>query len=283
MPPRQPRSEACGSSARTLAMTDPDLNHVHGCLAACEFLVVQEIFLSETARFAHVVLPAAASVEKAGTFTNTERRMQRFDRGRAPPGDARPDWWIIAEIGRRLMRLDGARAPSGHRAEWDVRFSRRDHGRDRLPHADLRRRDSRAPSRGRHPMAVPGPFPRRDARAPRRRHRAGAGPLHTGPPEARGRTDGRGLPVDPDHGAHPRALPLGHHDPPGARPRLALSGGRPGDASSRCGALRRVRRSARPRSLSPRRRSPRWSGSPPASFRGRSSCRFTSPRPPPTC
>jgi formate dehydrogenase alpha subunit len=93
------------------AMTDPDLNHVRRCLAACEFLVVQEIFLSETARFAHVVLPAAASAERAGTFTNTERRVQRFDPVVAPPGDARPDWWIIAEIARRVSRL--ARTPAG--------------------------------------------------------------------------------------------------------------------------------------------------------------------------
>jgi len=88
-----------------VAMTDPDLSHVHRCLAACEFLVVQEIFLSETARFAHVVLPAAASAEKAGTFTNTERRVQLFAPAVPPPGDARPDWWIIVELGRRVSHL----------------------------------------------------------------------------------------------------------------------------------------------------------------------------------
>jgi formate dehydrogenase alpha subunit len=101
------------------AMTEPDLNHVHRCLAACEFLVVQEIFPSETARFAHVVLPATASVEKAGTFTNTERRIQRFDPGVPAPGEARPDWWIMAEISRRVMRLTEPRAPSGPHAGWD--------------------------------------------------------------------------------------------------------------------------------------------------------------------
>jgi formate dehydrogenase major subunit/formate dehydrogenase alpha subunit len=84
------------------AMTDPDLTHVHRCLAATEFLVVQELFLSETARFAHVVLPAAASAEKAGTFTSTERRVQRFEAAVPPPGEARPDWWILAEVGRRV-------------------------------------------------------------------------------------------------------------------------------------------------------------------------------------
>ncbi|HEX6210181.1 MAG TPA: formate dehydrogenase subunit alpha [Methylomirabilota bacterium] len=98
-----------------VAMTDPDLAHVRRCLEACEFLVMQEIFLSETARFAHVVLPAAASAERAGTFTNTERRVQRFDPAVEPPGAARPDWWIIAEIGRRVSRL--LASPPGQ-ARW---------------------------------------------------------------------------------------------------------------------------------------------------------------------
>jgi formate dehydrogenase alpha subunit len=97
------------------AMTDPDLNHVRQCLSACEFLVVQEIFPSETSRFAHVVLPAAASVEKAGTFTNTERRVQRFEPAVAAPGEARPDWWIIAEVGRRVSSLaDPPPVPSAY-------------------------------------------------------------------------------------------------------------------------------------------------------------------------
>jgi len=87
------------------AMTDPDLAHVRRCLEACQFLVVQEIFPSETARFAHVVLPAAASAERAGTFTNTERRVQRFEPVVPPPGQARADWWIIREIGERISRL----------------------------------------------------------------------------------------------------------------------------------------------------------------------------------
>jgi formate dehydrogenase alpha subunit len=101
------------------AMTDPDLNHVHRCLAACEFLVVQEIFPSETARFAHVVLPGAASAEKAGTFTSTERRVQLFTPAVPPPGEARPDWWILAELGRRLGRVAGASAPVGPHAGWE--------------------------------------------------------------------------------------------------------------------------------------------------------------------
>jgi formate dehydrogenase alpha subunit len=100
------------------AMTDPDLAHVRRCLQACELLVVQEIFPSETARFADVVLPAAASAERAGTFTNTERRVQRFEPAVPPPGQARPDWWIIAEIAKRLSRLQAAPAPGARWGGW---------------------------------------------------------------------------------------------------------------------------------------------------------------------
>jgi formate dehydrogenase alpha subunit len=105
------------------ALTDPDLNHVHECLRACEFLVVQEIFPSETARFAHVVLPAAAMAEKAGTFTNTERRVQLSPPVVSPPGEARPDWWIITEIARRVSRLDRGRAPASPHASWEFASS----------------------------------------------------------------------------------------------------------------------------------------------------------------
>ncbi len=102
------------------AMTDPDLTQVHQSLRACEFLVVQEVFLSETARFAHVVLPAAAAPEKVGSFTNTERRVQLSPRVVAPPGEARPDWSIIAEIARRVRRLESHRAsPAARYVGWD--------------------------------------------------------------------------------------------------------------------------------------------------------------------
>jgi formate dehydrogenase alpha subunit len=100
------------------AMTDPDLAHVRRCLDACELLVVQEIFPSETAAFADVVLPAAASAERAGTFTNTERRVQRFEPAVPPPGAARADWWIIAEVGKRISRLLATPAPGARWGGW---------------------------------------------------------------------------------------------------------------------------------------------------------------------
>ncbi|MBI1735381.1 MAG: formate dehydrogenase subunit alpha [Candidatus Rokubacteria bacterium] len=103
------------------AVTEPDLAHARRCLAACEFLVVQEIFPTETAAYAHVVLPAAASAEKAGTFTSTERRVQRFEPVVSPPGDARPDWWIVAEVARRVARVRPAADRSAPHAAWAYR------------------------------------------------------------------------------------------------------------------------------------------------------------------
>ncbi|MBI4183127.1 MAG: formate dehydrogenase subunit alpha [Proteobacteria bacterium] len=84
------------------AMSDPDLNHARAGLAALEHLVVQDLFLTETAAFADVVLPASAFPEKTGTFTNTDRRVQLARQALALPGEARPDWWIVQEIARRI-------------------------------------------------------------------------------------------------------------------------------------------------------------------------------------
>jgi predicted molibdopterin-dependent oxidoreductase YjgC len=83
-------------------LTDPNLSHVEEALRALDFLVVQDIFLSETARLAHVVLPAAASLEKDGTVTNTERRVQLSAPVLPAPGEAWPDWRITGALGERL-------------------------------------------------------------------------------------------------------------------------------------------------------------------------------------
>jgi formate dehydrogenase major subunit/formate dehydrogenase alpha subunit len=100
------------------AMTEPDLNHVRRALAACEFIVLQEIFPSETAAFADVLLPGAASAEKDGTFTNTERRVQLVRKAVEPPGEARADWEVTAALARRMLALEG-RAARGSHAGWD--------------------------------------------------------------------------------------------------------------------------------------------------------------------
>jgi len=83
-------------------VSDPDLKHVEVALKNLDFLVVQDIFLTETAQMADVVLPAASFAEKDGTFTNTERRVQRVRKGVEPPGQARPDWEIIADLAARM-------------------------------------------------------------------------------------------------------------------------------------------------------------------------------------
>ncbi len=84
------------------AMSDPDANHAREALASLEHLVVQDIFLTETAYLADVILPAGAFPEKTGTFTNTDRMVQMARQAIDPPGDARQDLWIIQEIARRL-------------------------------------------------------------------------------------------------------------------------------------------------------------------------------------
>jgi formate dehydrogenase major subunit len=84
------------------AMSDPDLNHARGALAHLEHLVVQDIFLTETAAYADVILPASAWPEKDGTVTNTNRQVQMGRRALPLPGEAKLDLWIIQEIARRI-------------------------------------------------------------------------------------------------------------------------------------------------------------------------------------
>ncbi|UYP24761.1 formate dehydrogenase subunit alpha [Bacillus velezensis] len=85
-----------------MALVDSNANHVHDILSSLDFFVVQDIFLSRTAQYADVILPAVPSLEKDGTFTNTERRVQRLYQALPTLGDAKPDWWIIQEVANRL-------------------------------------------------------------------------------------------------------------------------------------------------------------------------------------
>jgi formate dehydrogenase major subunit len=84
------------------AMSDPDAHHAREALAKLDHLVVQDLFLTETAMYADVVLPASAWPEKDGTVTNTNRQVQMGRTALPLPGDARQDWWIIQEIARRI-------------------------------------------------------------------------------------------------------------------------------------------------------------------------------------
>jgi formate dehydrogenase major subunit/formate dehydrogenase alpha subunit len=92
-------------------MSDPDSAHIRHCLETCKFIVLQEIFPSETSQYADVLLPGVSFAEKNGTFTNTERRVQMVRKAIEPMGDARQDWGIISELAKRMLG-DGERLVS---------------------------------------------------------------------------------------------------------------------------------------------------------------------------
>ena len=83
------------------AMSDPDVEHARDALAKLDHLVVQDIFITETANYADVILPASALYEKSGTVSNTNRQVQMVRPAVAPPGDAQEDWWIEVELAKR--------------------------------------------------------------------------------------------------------------------------------------------------------------------------------------
>ncbi|MCO4843236.1 MAG: formate dehydrogenase subunit alpha [Yoonia sp.] len=84
------------------AMSDPDVEHARDALAKLKHLIVQDIFITETANYADVILPASAFAEKSGTVTNTNRQVQMGRPAVAPPGEAKEDWWIEVELAKRL-------------------------------------------------------------------------------------------------------------------------------------------------------------------------------------
>jgi predicted molibdopterin-dependent oxidoreductase YjgC len=88
-------------------LSEPDLHHAEEAFKKLDFLIVQDIFLHETAQIADVVLPATSFAEKDGTFTNSERRVQRVRKAVEPIGHSRPDWEIITDLGRRVSRRLG--------------------------------------------------------------------------------------------------------------------------------------------------------------------------------
>jgi len=101
-------------------MSDPDTNHIRHCLEQLEFMVLQEIFPTETAPYADVLLPGVTFAEKTGTFTNTERRVQLVRQAIPPIGEARHDWEITQEIARRVMEFSQRKADlSAPQAAWN--------------------------------------------------------------------------------------------------------------------------------------------------------------------
>ena len=95
-----------------VAQSDPNQSHVIEALEALELLVVQEIFFSETARFAHLVLPAAGVFEQEGTFTNGERRIQLVRPAVRAPGEARADWAVIRDVANAMGAQWAYQSPS---------------------------------------------------------------------------------------------------------------------------------------------------------------------------
>lgn len=103
-------------------LSDPNANHVKASLDNLDFFVVQDIFLTETAKFADIILPATCYAEKEGTFTNTERRVQRVRKATNPPGEARLDWEIISSIAK-AMGVEGFDFKNSREVFEDIRKS----------------------------------------------------------------------------------------------------------------------------------------------------------------
>jgi formate dehydrogenase alpha subunit len=100
-------------------MSDPDSNHIRHCLEVCDFIVLQEIFPSETSPYADVLLPGVTFAEKTGTFTNTERRVQMVRKAIEPVGDSREDWWIISQVAKRILSDGNRKVVGGTHSGWN--------------------------------------------------------------------------------------------------------------------------------------------------------------------
>jgi formate dehydrogenase major subunit/formate dehydrogenase alpha subunit len=105
-------------------MSDPDSSHIRHCLQACDFILLQEIFPSETSIYADILLPGVSFAEKTGTFTNTERRVQMVRQAIQPLGNALPDWKITSELAQRVLNLGTRKVHSGSHSSWDYEDTR---------------------------------------------------------------------------------------------------------------------------------------------------------------
>ena len=222
---------ACTCMGENPAMSDPDANHAREALAALEHLVVQDIFLTETAYLADVILPASAFPEKTGTFTNTDRLVQMGRQALDPPGDARQDLWIIQQIAKRHGPADWHDEPGLGGVRRDAPDDA-EHRRHHLGAARARARRHLPVHEGRRP----GPVGRLHRRLPARRRQGAlrAGRHHPGRRAARCR-----VPDGADHRPPARALAHRQHDAARhrarrdrARPGRARPSARPGGASA---------------------------------------------------
>ena len=147
------------------AMSDPDLNHAREALAHLEHLVVQDIFLTETAAYADVILPASAWPEKDGTVTNTNRQVQMGRRALPLPGEAKLDWWITQEIARRIGMNWNYRHPSEIYAEMASLMPALDNiSWDRIEKESAVTYPSDAPDEPGHDVVFGDRFPTQDGR-----------------------------------------------------------------------------------------------------------------------
>jgi len=100
-------------------MSDPDTGHVRQSLEKCDFVVLQEIFPTETSVYADILLPGVSFAEKTGTFTNTERRVQMCQKAIEPIGESRPDWQIIVDIAKRTIAFGGDVIQPAPQSGWE--------------------------------------------------------------------------------------------------------------------------------------------------------------------
>ena len=148
------------------AMSDPDVDHARDALAKLDHLVVQDIFLTETANYADVILPASAFYEKSGTVTNTNRQVQMGRPAVAPPGEAREDWAITVELAKRCGLNWDYKSPADVFAEMKLNMNSLNNiSWDRLENEDAVTYPSLSPSDPGQPIVFGDGFPRADGRA----------------------------------------------------------------------------------------------------------------------
>ena len=100
-------------------MSEPDTNHIRQAMEKYELVILQEIFPSETAPYADILLPGASFAEKIGTFTNTERRIQMVHKAVESPGLAKPDWWIISELAKKILEEGNRQVSKAVYSGWE--------------------------------------------------------------------------------------------------------------------------------------------------------------------
>ena len=100
-------------------MSDPDTNHIRDCLNKCSFIVLQEIFPTETSNYADVLLPGTSFAEKTGTVTNTERRVQMVRQAISPLGGSKPDWVIISELANLMLQIGNRKFQPAPYSDWN--------------------------------------------------------------------------------------------------------------------------------------------------------------------